>query len=93
MGALLGNILPAFLMSALSLAIYAMFVAIVVPVARKERSVLFTVLIAIGFSVCFFYVPFLKEISSCIAISVSAILAALCATFLFPLPEGGDGDA
>ncbi len=92
-GALLGNILPAFLMSALSLAIYAMFVAIVVPVAKKEGSVLFTVLIAIAFSVAFAYVPFLKEISSGIAISLSAIFAALCATFLFPLPEGGEADA
>ena len=90
---MLGNILPAFLMSALSLAIYAMFVAIVVPVAKKERSVLFTVLIAIAFSLCFKYVPYLCELSSGISVSLSAIFAALCATFLFPLPEGGDGNA
>ncbi len=38
-GALLGNILPASLVSALSVALYAMFLAIVLPPARKSRVI------------------------------------------------------
>ena len=37
-GAIAGNILPAMVTAALGLAIYGMFIAIVVPVAKKEKA-------------------------------------------------------
>jgi 4-azaleucine resistance transporter AzlC len=89
-GALLGNILPDELMSALCIAIYGMFIAIIAPKAKKSLSLLIVVLIAIALSCIFFYVPMLGEISSGISISVCAILAALIGAIFFPVKEDTD---
>lgn len=86
-GALLGNILPDELMSALCIAIYGMFVAIIAPKAKKSLSLLIVVAIALVLSCIFYYAPVLKEISSGISISVCAILAALIGAFIFPVKE------
>lgn len=87
MGALLGNVLPDEIMSALCIAIYGMFVAIIAPKAKKSLSLLIVVVIALAMSCIFYYAPVLKEISSGISISVCAILAALIGAFIFPVKE------
>ena len=89
-GALLGNILPDELMSALWIAIYGMFVAIIAPKAKKSLSLLIVVVIALAMSCIFYYAPVLKEISSGISISVCAILAALIGAIFFPVKEDAD---
>lgn len=87
-GALLGNVLPARLMSALSVAIYGMFVAIVVPEMKKSKSVVIVVLLAIALSSMFYYIPVLAEhVSGGISISICAIAAALAGAILFPVKE------
>ena len=86
-GALLGNVLPHRLMSALSLAIYGMFVAIVMPGMKESRAVVMVVLLALGLSSLFYYVPVLSQVSSGLAISICAIVAALAGAALFPLKE------
>jgi hypothetical protein len=89
-GAILGSILPDRLMSALSLAIYGMFVAIVVPEMKKSRAVVFVVLLALVLSCMFYYVPFLSRISSGITITVVAIVAAVIGSLLFPVADDTD---
>ncbi len=86
-GALIGNVLPPLIMNALCLAIYGMFLAIVVPPARKSRSVLIVVLLAGGLHTLFYYLPYLRDISSGISISICAVIAALLGAFLFPINE------
>lgn len=87
-GALLGNVLPARLMSALSVAIYGMFVAIVVPEMKRSFSVILVVMIAIALSSIFYYIPFLAEhVSGGISISICAIVAALVGAIFFPVKE------
>ena len=86
-GALLGNVLPHRLMSALSLAIYGMFVAIVMPGMQESRAVVMVVLLALGLSSLFYYVPVLSQVSSGLAISICAIVAALAGAALFPVKE------
>lgn len=88
-GALLGNILPARLMSALSLAIYGMFVAIVVPAMKRTRSVVYIVLAALALRCLFYYTPPLSHISDGLAVSICAILAAAAGAVLFPIKEEG----
>lgn len=87
LGAILGGILPERLMSALSLAIYGMFVAIVVPEMKKSRAVIFVVVAAIAISCIFYYVPLLSGISSGITITVTAIAAAVFGSLLFPVSD------
>ena len=86
-GALLGNVLPHRLMSALSLAIYGMFVAIVMPGMKESRAVVMVVLLALGLSSLFYYVPVLSQVSSGLAISICAMVAALAGAALFPVKE------
>ncbi len=90
LGASLGEVLPISVMSALGLAIYGMFVAIVVPPAKENRSVLLAVGIAAAISILFTYTPILKNVSSGIAVSIAAILAAVVAAILRPLPDEED---
>lgn len=86
-GALVGNVLPQRLMNALCIALYGMFVAIVVPVAKKEKPVLAVVILAMVVSCLFTWLPSLKDISSGISVSLCAILAAAAGAVIFPVKE------
>lgn len=91
-GALIGNIMPQVVLNALCLAIYGMFIAIIAPVAKENKSVLVATLIAIIFGAIFYYVPIIKEVPSGIAISISAVLAAVICAILFPIKEEQDNE-
>lgn len=87
-GALCGNILPAIVTDSLAIGIYGMFVAIVLPVAKKSKSIAIVSIISILLSVICFYVPFLHEhISSGFAIIICSVVAALIGVFALPLEE------
>ena len=90
LGAILGNVLPTSVMSALGLAIYGMFVAIVVPVMKEEKAVIIAVIIAAALSTAFKYVPFINKVSIGISISICAIVSAAIVAILYPVSaEGG----
>ena len=86
-GSLAGSVLPASIQAALGVMLYGMFIAIVVPPAKKEKEVLVTVILAMSLSTLFTLVPLLKRVSAGIAIVIcTAVAAAVCAV-LFPIPE------
>ena len=87
LGGIIGNVLPAIVMDAMCLAIYGMFLAIVIPPARRSFSVLAVVLAAIALNCVFYYVPLMKNVPSGIAISVCAIVAASFGAILFPVDD------
>ena len=88
LGALIGGVLPAIVMSALCLAIYGMFLAIVAPVARKSRAVLAVVALAGALHCVFYFVPYLHDnVSSGISVSICAIAAAVAGALLFPVKD------
>ena len=85
-GAIAGNLLPAALTAALGIALYGMFIAVVVPVARRSRPVLLSALIAIAIS-CVLYV---LKVSAGISIIVSTVAASALMAFLRPIEGGVD---
>ena len=88
LGALAGNILPTEIQSALGIALYAMFIAIIIPPSTKSLSVLSAVMISAGLSCVFYYVPALKNgISQGIAVVICAIAASVIAALVFPVKE------
>ena len=89
-GALAGSILPDSITTALGVALYGMFVAIVVPQAKKSRPLLVAAAVAMGLSCLFRWVPVLREISSGLAIVICTVLAAALCAVLFPLPDEED---
>lgn len=83
-GALLGSVLPDALKSALGIAIYGMFIAIIVPPARKNRGVLFTVTTAAVLSCLVYYIPLFDFISNGVSIIICTVTAAALGALLFP---------
>ncbi len=86
-GAMAGSILPAYLLSALGVAIYGMFLAIIIPPARENRTVFYVVCGAMILSCLFYYAPLLKRVSSGFAIIISTVAAAALAAWLRPVEE------
>ena len=86
-GAVAGNILPAIVTSALGVAIYGMFIAIVVPEAKKSRPTAICVAIAVLLSCLFYYVPWLNAIPSGFTIIVCAVVASAVMAFAAPIDQ------
>ena len=86
-GALAGSVLPVSIRAALGVMLYGMFIAIVVPPARKEKSVLVAVILALVFSCLFTWLPQLKTVSAGISIVICTVAAAAICAWLFPIPE------
>lgn len=86
-GSLLGSVMPQILTDSLSIGIYGMFIAIVLPVARKESKIAFISIIAIILSCVFAYVKALSFISGGLAVIISAVIAAAIGAFVMPLEK------
>ena len=93
LGAVCGNILPPVVTNSLAIGIYGMFVAIVLPVCRKNKTIAVISIISVLLSVVFRYVPFLNaHVSSGFAIIICAVAAALFGVFFLPeTKEAEDG--
>ena len=87
LGAIAGDILPADIVSALGIALYAMFIAIVLPPATEHKGVLVCALISAAVSCILAYVPIFSFISGGFAIIICAIVAAVIAAILFPVKD------
>ena len=84
-GAVASGLLNAAVRSALGVALYSMFVAIVVPPMRQLKSVRIVVAAAVIVSCVIAWVPLLKFISSGFAIILSTLAAAALGAWLFPV--------
>lgn len=87
LGATAGQLLPESISNALGIVLYGMFIAIIVPPAKKQRSVLVVVTISAIISVAFRYL--ITAVSSGFAVIISAVIASATGAFLFPV-EGDD---
>lgn len=88
LGAVAGSLLPQFLISALGIAIYGMFLAIIIPPSRKNKAVCAVVVMASLMSIAFKYLPLLNTISPGYVIIICAVAASAIGAALFPIKEG-----
>ncbi len=87
-GSVAGNILSERLLSALGIALFGMFVSIVVPPATKHRPTAVVALISMGLSLLMYFVPFLSDhISSGFRVIICTLSAAFVGALFFPTPE------
>ena len=86
-GAVSGQLLPAFIISALGIAIYGMFLAIIIPPASEDKTILLVVLGGMVLSFIFTIAPVLKNISSGFVIIITTIIVAGIAAKLKPVEE------
>lgn len=86
-GAAATAVMPEALSSALGIALYGMFIAIIIPPAWEGKNVLFTVLLAVGGNLAFTYLPGLKKISGGWSIIIITVVVSAAAAWLFPMSE------
>lgn len=92
LGCLSGSILPASVLSALGVALYGMFIAIIVPPAKSNKVLLGIVTISMLLSLVFAVTPLLKEISSGFRVIILTVIIAGVAAYLFPVKEEEKSD-
>lgn len=101
LGAMASEVLPDAIRSALGLAIYGMFIAIIVPPAKKDKAVRVVVGIAVALSCALTFLPYLNNISSGFAIIICAVAASTYGAWRHPItvdngiqgPSPADTDA
>ena len=84
-GAVAGNVLPQMIVSALGIALYGMFISIVMPNVREEKSVRIVVVIAVILSCAFYYLPYLNKIESGLTIVICTVISSLIGAAFFPI--------
>lgn len=86
-GVILGNVLPLRVVSALSVGLYGMFIAIIIPPARKNKVVAGLVLLSFALSFLFDRLPLFDFMSEGVRIIVLTVAISLGAALLFPIKE------
>ncbi len=86
-GAAAGSILPVSVLSALGVAIYGMFIAIILPPAKRNFAVAGVAILAAVLSCCFNWLPLLNRVSGGFAIIICAVVAAALGAWLRPVEE------
>lgn len=87
LGAVCGAILPDIFKNALGIAIYGMFLAIIIPPSRTSKGILLATLSAIVIRCLLTYVPLFSSISAGFAIIICGILASGLAAIFFPVQD------
>lgn len=88
LGVLMGNLLPAAVVRALSVGLYGMFLAIIVPPARQNRVIAGLIVLSMLLSFGASLLPFLSEGMRVILLTV---VIAAAAAVLFPVREEEEG--
>lgn len=84
LGILVGNLMPIRLVSALSVALFGMFLAVIIPPARKDRIILALVTVSFAASYACSRLPYLRSLSSGNRIILLTVLLSALAAVLFP---------
>ena len=90
LGVVAGNILPALVTNALGVAMYGMFLAIIIPPAKENHFLGALVAVSMAASGLFSILPYLRAISSGFRVIILTILIAGIAAVIHPIEESGD---
>lgn len=86
-GVVVGSVLPSNVISALSVALYGMFLAVIIPPARENKIIALLITVSMAASYAFSVVPGLKDISSGMTVIILTVVISGAAAFLFPVEE------
>lgn len=87
LGIIAGNILPARIVSALSVALYGMFIACFIPPAKKDRVLLFAIPICFLLSYLAFRLPYIGELSEGTRAVILTVVIASVLAIAFPVKD------
>lgn len=89
LGATATGFLPLSVRTALGIAIYGMFLAILVPPARRSKPILLVIGISVAISCAFTWIPVINQLSRGWVIILCAVAASALAAWKFPIREDG----
>lgn len=84
-GAGASMLLPYSVRTALSIAIYGMFIAIIIPPAKKFKPYFYGIGISVAISCIFRYTPFLNLLSGGWVIIIASVTASAICAYFFPI--------
>ncbi|SHJ81614.1 AzlC family ABC transporter permease [Hespellia stercorisuis] len=87
LGCCMSEVIPVSLQNAMGIALYAMFIALIIPPARKSRAVLVVVAVAVVVTSALKYIPLFQMISSGFRIIIATVVAAGLGAAFFPKEE------
>lgn len=87
LGIVAGNILPLTIVSALSVALYGMFLAVIIPPCRKNIKLIGIIAVAFGFSYAASVIPGISSLSEGTRIIILTIFISVIAALLFPIKD------
>jgi predicted branched-subunit amino acid permease len=87
LGAYATNLLPLAVQQSMGIALYAMFIALILPAARESLAITVVAGTAVAVSVLFKTLPFLSTISAGYVIIICTIVAAALGAYFFPREE------
>ena len=88
-GAVAGAILPAAIRDGMGILLYCMFLAVILPPARKSAAIRAAVALAVFLRCVFRYVPHLNQISGGFAVVLCALLASMYCALRYPIQTEG----
>lgn len=93
LGIIAGNVLPWRLVSALSVALYGMFLAIIIPPARKDKATALAVTVSFVLSFACAKLPLISEIAEGTRTLILTVIIATAAAILFPRKDTEESEA
>lgn len=92
LGSAASSVLPETILSALGIALYAMFIAIIIPPARESSGVAKVIIISVLISCLLRYVPVINQLSSGWVIIICGVASSVLGALLFPMEKGVNAD-
>lgn len=87
LGVIMGDVLPASIVSALGVGLFGMFLAIIIPPARKNKVIAGVIITSFILSFAFSKIPYLCTLSEGTRVIILTVAIALAAAILFPVKE------
>ena len=91
-GVLIGSLLPAWLVGALSISLYGMFISVFIPEAKRNKVVAALVAVSFAASFAFMKIPLFDGISEGIKIIILTVVISLIAAIIFPVKEESENE-
>ena len=93
LGGIINNLLPENLQNATGIALYCMFIAIIIPPAKKSKAIIFCIAVSALLSCILYYVPVINNISLGFRIIISSVCGAIFSAIIFPVKQPASNDS
>lgn len=86
-GCIAGEIMPMRIVSAFSVALFGMFLSVIIPTGRKNKLVMILIIISFALSFAFETLPYIRDVSSGTRTIILTVLISSVAAIAFPIHD------